>query len=124
MTSSSTRSGRGSHSDRSPRHPRRAAVPVQRLAVTAAVEEVRAVDDSRSRITGGEDMRRRPHSDTALTALAALYLIGIGAWLVLSPPSDVRLGVLLVCIAALAVASSIEFEVGPGSVTPTAPVFV
>jgi diguanylate cyclase (GGDEF)-like protein len=94
------------------------------LAVTAAVEEVRAVDDSRSRITGGEDMRRRPHSDTALTALAALYLIGIGAWLVLSPPSDVRLGVLLVCIAALAVASSIEFEVGPGSVTPTAPVFV
>src|SRR5882672_11352822 len=121
MTSSSIRSSRGSHSVRSSRHSRRAAGPAQRLAVTVAVEEVRAVDDSRSRITGGEDRLPRPRCDAAL---AALYLMGVGAWLIVSPPSPLRLGVLLACIAALAVASSIEFEVGPGSVTPTAPVFV
>jgi diguanylate cyclase (GGDEF)-like protein len=121
MTSSSTRSSRGSHSVRSPRHPRRATIPAQPSAVKVAVDEARAVDDSRSRITGGADARRRSHADLAL---AALYLLGVGAWLLVSPPSGVRPGALLACVIALAVASSIEFEVGPGSVTPTTPVFV
>ncbi|MDQ1512125.1 MAG: hypothetical protein QOG50_3969 [Actinomycetota bacterium] len=121
MTSSSTHSSRGSHSVRSPRHRRRAAVPAQTSALTVAVDEVRAVDNSRSRITDGADIIRRPHSDTML---AMLYVMGVGAWLMVSPPSGVRLGVLLACMAALAIASSIEFEVGPGSVTASAPVFV
>jgi diguanylate cyclase (GGDEF)-like protein len=86
-----------------------------------AVEAVRAVDDSRSRISGRAPMLRRPKSDTTL---AALYVLGVGVWLAVTPPSGVRIGVLVACVAALAIASSIEFEIGPGSVLPTTPVLV
>ena len=121
MTSTSIHSSRDSRSARSPRHARRAAVPAGAAVLSVAVEEVRAVDDSRSRIAGGAHMLRRPNADSAL---AALYVIGVGAWLLVSPPSGVRASALLACIVALTVASSIEFEVGPGSVLPTTPVLV
>ncbi len=121
MTSSSTHSSRGSRQPGVSRHSRRAAAPAESLGLTVAVEEVRAVDDSRSRIAGRAPMLRRPNADTAL---AACYVIGVGVWLVAAPPSGVRIGVLFACVAALAVASSIEFEIGPGSVLPTTPVLV
>jgi len=111
MTSSSTRSSRDS----------RPAVPAEPSRLTVAVEEARAVDDSRHRISGRARMLRRPKSDTAL---AAFYVAGVGVWLALAPPSGVRIGVLCACVAALAAASSIEFEIGPGSVLPTTPILV
>jgi len=99
----------------------RASSPDARGGVGAAVDDVRAVDNSRSRRAAGARTHRRPHSDTAL---AALYVLGVGLWLLVSPPSDVRLWVLLACVIAHAVATSIEFEIGPGSVLPTTPVLV
>jgi diguanylate cyclase (GGDEF)-like protein len=89
--------------------------------VDAAVDAARAVDDSRSRGAAGPRTHRRPHSDTWL---AALYLVGLGVWLIGAPPTGTRFGVLVACIAAHAVASSIDFEIGPGSVVPTTPVLV
>ena len=93
MTSSSTRSSRDS----------RPAVRAESSGLTVAVEAVRAVDDSRSRISGRAPMLRRPKSDTTL---AALYVLGVGVWLAVTPPSGVRIGVLVACVAALAIASS------------------
>jgi diguanylate cyclase (GGDEF)-like protein len=89
--------------------------------VSAAVEQVRAVDDSRSRRAAAARTHRRPHSDSWL---AALYVLGVGAWLLVARPSGVRIWVVLACLAAHSVASSIEFEIGPGSVLPTTPVLV
>jgi len=120
MTSSSTPSSRASRLVQLLRRPR-ASSPDARGGVGAAVDDVRAVDNSRSRRAAGARTHRRPHSDTAL---AALYVLGVGLWLLVSPPSDVRLWVLLACVIAHAVATSIEFEIGPGSVLPTTPVLV
>ena len=117
MTSSSTHSSCGSRRGRS----RRAARQAARRGVYAAVAEARAVGDARNRGSESAQTHRRPHSDTWL---ATLYSIGIVAWLVAAPPTTTRVWVLLACVAAHAVASSIDFEIGPGSVVPTTPVLV
>ena len=121
MTSSSTRSTRASRPVHSSRHPRRAARLAARRGVNAAVDEARAVDESRSRGAAGSNTHRRPHSDTWL---AALFVIGLGGWLAAAPPTGASLVVLVACIAAQVVASSIQFEIGPGFVVPTTPVLV
>jgi diguanylate cyclase len=92
-----------------------------RCEITTAVEEVRAVDDARSRGAAGAGSHVHPHSDTWL---AACYLIGFGAWLVLAPPANVSFAIFAACAIAHAIASSIDFEIGPGSVLPTTPVLV
>ncbi|HEV7526270.1 MAG TPA: EAL domain-containing protein [Acidimicrobiia bacterium] len=56
--------------------------------------------------------------------MAAAYVFGLGVWLLASPPANVSFVVLAACIAAHAVAGSIDFEIGPGSVVPTTPVLV
>src|SRR5437899_643509 len=121
MTSSSTHSSRASRPVRSSRRPQRATGAGARGGVDAAVDAARAVDDSRSRGAAGPRTHRRPHSDTWL---AALYVAGLGVWLIGAPPTGTRFGVLVACIAAHAIASSIDFEIGPGSVVPTTPVLV
>ena len=103
------------------RHPRRTARLGARSGVDAAVEEARSVDESRSRGAARASTHRRPHSDTWL---AALYASGLGAWLLYAPPTGANFAVLAACITAHAVASSIEFEIGPGSVVPTTAVLV
>src|ERR1700722_17259516 len=113
MTSSSTRSSRDKRPARSLR---RAASPAAPRGVSEAVEEVRAVDDSRARRDAGARSALRPRSDTWF---AALYVLGLGAWLIAARPTDVSIAVLFACVAAHAVAHSIEFEIGPGSVLPT-----
>ena len=121
MTSTSIPSGRGNRGRRSVRHPRRTARLGARSGVDAAVEEARSVDESRSRGAARANTHRRPHSDTWL---AALYASGLGAWLLYAPPTGANFAVLAACITAHAVASSIEFEIGPGSVVPTTAVLV
>ena len=101
--------------------PRRAFASDEQSGVSAAVEEARAVDDARSRGSEGAQAHRRPHSDTGL---AVLYVAGLASWLATAPPTGVRLAVLAACVFAHAVASSIDFEIGPGSVLPTTPVLV
>lgn len=46
------------------------------------------------------------------------------AWLLLAPPADASVLAFVACVVAHAVASSIEFEIGPGSALPTTPVLV
>jgi diguanylate cyclase (GGDEF)-like protein len=123
MTSTWTLSSRADRRDRPSRRRRRvpSTADTERLGVRAAVDEARAVDDSRNRGAAGARNHRRPHSDTAL---AALYLVGVAAWIALAQPLHARLGVLVACIAAHTIASAIDFEVGPGSVVPTTPVLV
>ena len=89
--------------------------------MTAAVEQARAVDDARNRGAAGAENYRHPHADTWL---AALYAVALAAWLVLAPPTGAGLAVVGACVVALAVATSIEFEIGPGSVFPATPVLV
>ena len=92
MTSTSTPSRCGSAARR---RSRRAAERAARRGVFAAVAEARAVDDARNRGAESAQTHRRPHSDTWL---ATLYLLGVGAWLVASPPTSVRLcGARRVC---------------------------
>jgi diguanylate cyclase (GGDEF)-like protein len=89
--------------------------------VSVAVEHARAVDESRSRATTGARTGLRPRADTLL---AALYFAALVAWLAVSPPATVPIAALLACVATIAIASSIEFEIGPGAVVPTTPVVV
>ena len=93
----------------------------RRCEITVAVEEVRAVDNARNRGAAGTGSHLRPHSDSWL---AALYLVAYGAWLALSPLPKTPLAIFGACVLAHAVASSIDFEIGPGSVLPTTPVLV
>jgi diguanylate cyclase (GGDEF)-like protein len=115
MTSSSTPSDRADRTSAP-----RAEAPLAG-DLDAALEEVRAVDDARNRGASGTHSHRRPHSDTML---AACYLVGLAVWLGAAPPTSLNLGVLLACVAAHAIASSIDFEIGPGSALPTTPVLV
>jgi diguanylate cyclase (GGDEF)-like protein len=89
--------------------------------VSVAVEHARAVDESRSRATTGARTGLRPRADTVL---AVLYCAGLVAWLAVSPPGTIPIAALCACVVTIAIASSIEFEIGPGAVVPTTPVLV
>ena len=52
------------------------------------------------------------------------FIVVLGAWLLLAPPAEPSLIAFLACILAHAAASSVEFELGPGSALPTTPVLV
>jgi diguanylate cyclase (GGDEF)-like protein len=52
------------------------------------------------------------------------FILVLGAWLLLAPPTQPSLVAFLACILAHAAASSVEFELGPGSALPTTPVLV
>jgi diguanylate cyclase (GGDEF)-like protein len=52
------------------------------------------------------------------------FIVAILAWLLLDPPSGVPALPFVACIVAHAIASSVEFEMGPGSALPTTPILV
>jgi diguanylate cyclase (GGDEF)-like protein len=52
-----------------------------------------------------------------------LLLVVLG-WLLLAPPASIPILAFIGCIVAHAAASSVEFEIGPGSALPTTPVLV
>ena len=52
------------------------------------------------------------------------FILVLGLWLLLDPPSGASLIAFLACIVAHAAASTVEFELGPGSALPTTPVLV
>ena len=101
--------------------PSRPSAAVSRSGVTAALEQARAVDDARNR--GSRGVKNYPHPN-ADVFLAGLQAVGLAAWLVAAPPTEVRIVAILACIVAHAVASSVEFEIGPGTVAPTTPVLI
>src|SRR5262245_56707424 len=109
MTSSSTRSSRGS------------GAAEMSIDVSVAAEHARAVDESRLRATTGARTGLRPGADTVLAALYCAVLI---AWIFVSRPDTVSIVAFCACAVAIAIASSIEFEIGPGAVVPTTPIVV
>ena len=121
MTSSLTRSDCVRRLFSRRRLPSHAAAAATRSGMAVAIEEARAVDEARIRGATGAEGYRHPSSDVWL---AAAQVAGITIWLIAAPPSDVRAIALLACVIAHAVASSIEFEIGPGLVVPTTPVLV
>ncbi len=60
---------------------------------------------------------------SALFAASAFVAVVI-TWIVVAPPPSVPLAWFVACVAAHAVAGTVEFEVGPGCALPTAPVQV
>jgi diguanylate cyclase (GGDEF)-like protein len=120
MTSSSTRSSRASGpAGAAPLEPPSPSADPADLHL--AVVQARAVDQSRARVAAGARTGLRPH---AATILAVLYSAALGVWLLASPPTAVPLAAVAWSVAMIAVASAIEFEIGPGAVVPTAPVLV
>ncbi len=81
-----------------------------------------------SEATTIREARGRAHSEGAVPDRMSGYLTGgsfvltLGAWLALSPPSVIPIGLLAACILAHVAAASIEFEIGPGTALPTTPV--
>jgi diguanylate cyclase (GGDEF)-like protein len=74
--------------------------------------------------------RSRAHAPVATPDRRSGLLTGgsfagvVVAWLLLAPPTGASLAAFAACIVAHAIASSIEFEIGPGSALPTTPVLV
>jgi len=52
------------------------------------------------------------------------FVVVVATWIVIAPPPVAALGTFLACVTAHALASSVEFEIGPGSALPTTPVLV
>jgi diguanylate cyclase (GGDEF)-like protein len=140
MTSSSTHSSPGKQSGRQPsteqvppaKAPGGPAVAIadaegtDRLLPThselrVALEEAQAVDESRGRSSGDTKIHVHPQADAWLaTSLTVVVL----AWLLLAPPANIPVLALVACTVAQALASSIEFEIGPGSAVATTPVLI
>jgi diguanylate cyclase (GGDEF)-like protein len=56
--------------------------------------------------------------------LAIAETVAILLWLLIARPAHIPLVPLVACILAQSLASSIEFEIGPGSAVPTTPVLI
>jgi len=89
-------------------------------ALTEAVDETAIVRDTRFRVRG--EIAVPDRRSGLLTG--GSFAIAILAWLIVDPPGNIPVLLLLACIAAHAIASSVEFEIGPGSALPTTPVLV
>lgn len=96
-------------------------VPPSRAELRGALDEAQAVEESRGRSAGGGKAQPHPHADVWL---AFAETAGVLAWLLLTRPVHAPLVALIACILAQALASSIEFEIGPGSAVPTTPVLI
>lgn len=88
--------------------------------LSEAVDEAATVRDARLRV---QTRIAAPDRRSGLVT-GGSFTVAMVTWLALAPPQTLPLGVLLACIAAHAVASSVEFEIGPGSALPTTPVLI
>jgi diguanylate cyclase (GGDEF)-like protein len=88
--------------------------------LTNAVDETAFVRDARFRIRGS--MAAPDRRSGLLTG--GSFIVIVLTWLLLAPPSTVPVLAFLACVVAHVVASSVEFEIGPGSALPTMPVLV
>src|SRR5512140_2206244 len=84
-------------------------------ALTDAVDETTIVRDARSRVRRAIAV---PDRRSGLLT-GGSFIIAILTWLVLDPPGGVPALPFIACIVAHAIASSGEFEMGPGSALPT-----
>jgi diguanylate cyclase (GGDEF)-like protein len=89
-------------------------------AVVDAVEAAALVEATRTRAHGGLE---GPDRRSGLLTGGSFILV-LGAWLLAATPHDASLVAFLACVVAHALASSVEFEIGPGSALPTTPVLV
>jgi diguanylate cyclase (GGDEF)-like protein len=94
--------------------------PGRPTALAEAVDAAALVGATRNRARTAIPTPDRRSGLLTGGSLAAVVV----AWLLLAPPVAASPLVLLACIAAHAAASSIEFEIGPGSALPTTPVLV
>jgi diguanylate cyclase (GGDEF)-like protein len=98
------------------------------VRVHDAAERDSDVVEAISEATTIRDARGRAHSERSIPDRMSGYMTGgsfvlaLLLWLVIAAPSSWPLGLLAACIAAHAVAASIEFEIGPGVALPTTPV--
>jgi diguanylate cyclase (GGDEF)-like protein len=101
-----------------------AVLPADEDAIRRDVHDTAAdaalVGASRSRIRGQLVVKDRRSGLLA----GGSFLVVISAWVVLAPPQSVPIGAFAACVAAFVVASSVEFEIGPGCAVPTTPVQV
>ena len=88
--------------------------------LTNAVDETAFVRDARFRIRG--PMAAPDRRSGLLTG--GSFIVIVLAWLLVAPPSTVPVLAFLACVVAHIAASSVEFEIGPGSALPTMPVLV
>jgi diguanylate cyclase (GGDEF)-like protein len=88
--------------------------------VTDVVDETAIVGEARRRIRG---QIAAPDRRSGLLT-GGSFIAFVGAWLVLAPPTTFPLLAFLACVVAHAAASSLEFEIGPGSALPTTPVLI
>ncbi len=88
--------------------------------LTDAVDETAIVRDARFRIR-----RAIPAPDRRSGLLTGgSFIVAMLAWLIVDPPAGASALPFVACIVAHAIASSVEFEIGPGSALPTTPVLV
>lgn len=85
-----------------------------------AVDQAAIVGATRDRIHAA---RATPDRRSGLVT-GGSFLVLVGAWLILAPPAGASVVAFVTCVFAHAVASSVEFEIGPGSAIPTMPVLV
>ena len=88
--------------------------------VRAAVDEAAVVRDARNRI---RSRIATPDRRSGLLT-GGSFIVVVAAWLILSPPVGLSMAVFAACVIAHVAASSVEFEMGPGSALPTTPVLV
>jgi diguanylate cyclase (GGDEF)-like protein len=84
------------------------------------VDEAAVVRDARKRIRA--EIAAPDRRSGLLTG--GSFIVTVAAWLVLAPPPSFPVVAFLACVIAHVVASSVEFEIGPGSALPTTPVLV
>jgi diguanylate cyclase (GGDEF)-like protein len=91
-----------------------------RDAVEDAVDAAALVSATRSRAHAPVATPDRRSGLLTAGSFAAVLAV----WLLLVPPAGASIVAFAACIVAHAIASSIEFEIGPGSALPTTPVLV
>ena len=96
-------------------------LPARASELRGALADAQAVDESRGRSAGRDKICRHPHADVGL---AMVETLGVLTWFLLARPTHIPLLAFVACVVAQALASSIEFEIGPGSAVPTTPVLI
>ena len=95
--------------------------PVPVPDVAEALGAVELVGETRNRVRDGARASRTERLSGWLTG--GLFALVVVPWVALSSPAGAWVP-LAACVVAHAVASSVEFEIGPGSALPTTPVLV
>jgi diguanylate cyclase (GGDEF)-like protein len=88
--------------------------------VRAAVDEAAFVRDARNRV---RSRIAAPDRRSGLLT-GGSFVVVTTAWLMLSPPAGLSIAAFIACVIVHMAASSVEFEIGPGSALPTTPVLV